>query len=423
MPAEPACEHIDNIEPLEGFEEELQPWTGVDAPLTMRYDTRPSWDVLKSEFGVSETGAAMILDLVSEAGTAGRWTSYSRSKSRYQERSTGQPMWHRRKALSTYDRVIGAVSHLEECDLIDNLIAVHGSPFGTGWQSKMRAKPELVTRVNGLIKAGMPLVLLKPLDTVILRDKNKETMTFKETAKTKAMRRNVEAMNEAFAGMRMEGAFPALAIRIHNESLDRNGRLYLDGGGIQVMKDVKRLQITFDGEAAGEVDFKTMHVTMLYNRVGLLPPRDAYDLQGWPRDLVKVAMLVMLNAPNWASAMLAIARKKKMLLAGITPDKKGAKSQEAQTAAGNLIAAVKKLHKPIHRYFHSGVGAYLMKEESMILDDVMMTMLRRGEVVIPIHDSGLVRVSAVGALEEAMADAAERAGIRGVRLETAYAPS
>ena len=70
------------------------------------------------------------------------------------------------------------------------------------------------------------------------------------------------------------------------------------------MKKELRKRIMIGGEPVVEIDFKTLHPAILYAQADARLPADAYAVDGWPRALVKVALLVLINARNRASARL-----------------------------------------------------------------------------------------------------------------------
>jgi hypothetical protein len=77
-------------------------------------------------------------------------------------------------------------------------------------------------------------------------------------------------------------------------------------------------------------------------------------------------------------------------------------SQEAIRAASKLILAIKKVHRPIAQFFHSGKGLELQRCDSDMAVKVML-LLRMAKIdVLPIHDSFLVPASKADALEEMM---------------------
>lgn len=389
-----------------------EPYAGVDACLGMRFETSAIWPKLQKALSVNEAGAAISLDLYAEALTGGRYTSYSRRKDHYAKHAAGRKRWQKRDALYTFSQILPAVDALENAGLIDHVKALSGT---RNWQSKMRAKPMLVDAVRDLVRNGLTLTAHRPSAGLVLRDAAGEQIAFRETAKTKRIERNLEALNQGFASVRLEGAFPACAVRICNQSLERGGRFYLEGGSIQIRPEEERLRVTWDGEPSGEVDYKTMHVSVLYSDAGIAPPDDAYTIPRFPRSLCKMAVLAVINAPTYYSALGAIAQDDEMGSLAVPG------SDEAKRVAADLIAALKRLHRPIATFFHSGVGAFLMRRESDILEDVMLTMQAKGTIVLPIHDSGLCPVSAVPTLEQVMIESAEKAGLRHVKIETTRA--
>lgn len=391
----------------------LGPYAGADAVLSLRFETRAIWGVLKTVLGVDETACAIALDLYAEALTTGRWTSYSRTKRHYARLAGGREKWQARDALYTADRILPAVNDLEAGGWIEHARALPGS---LGWQSRMRATPALIDAIRGLVRSNrLTMTAYQPSSALVLRNAEGEQIQFRETDETKRMERNVERLNEGFRAIRVEGAFPSCVMRICNESLERGGRFYLEGGSVQVMPEEERLRVTWNGERSGEVDYKTMHPCMLYSDAGVVPPKDCYGIDGYPRDLVKVAVMAVINAPTYGSAMGAIAHNDHMA------DVEVPGSKAAFAVAARLMEDLKKLHRPISSSFHSGAGAFLMRREADILEDVMLTMRKKGEVVLPIHDSGLCRLGAVPTLEEVMVEAAEKAGLKQVRIETTRA--
>jgi hypothetical protein len=76
--------------------------------LSFRWETKDHWPGLRKEFGVTKTGAAMILSLV----TTNDWVTYSR---RWQHYSLPRRY---RNPLYTYRRVVGAADYLAAHNLL-----------------------------------------------------------------------------------------------------------------------------------------------------------------------------------------------------------------------------------------------------------------------------------------------------------------
>jgi hypothetical protein len=372
----------------------------LDTPLSLRWETRRHWLALHHEFGRDETTSAVILALV----TSGEWVSYSRHKPHY-----SVPRRYRSR-LYTYRRIVGAADHLDALGLIEHN---RTAPNQRGWQSSMKATPELIARTRKIISVGPRLEIARPAESIILRDADGALLDYRDTASSMRMRRSLEQLNEAIRRTDISDNLASPLVRIFNRNFRRGGRFYAQSGGWQSMKKEARKQITIAGESVVEIDYKTLHPAILYAKAEAPLPKDCYAIDGWPRPLVKLALLVLINAKNWASARAVIANDDTMAAHAVPG------SQEAIAAAAKLIADVKRVHRPIVWAFHADKGAELMHIDSDLAETVMHLMLRQGVVVLPVHDSFLVPASKAELLEEAMLKAAHEAGF--MALQIAYA--
>jgi len=258
------------------------------------------------------------------------------------------------------------------------------------------ATPELVMRTTQIIAAGAPLVLAKPPEVIILRGADRMAIDYAETRFTRKVRDEMEKINDSISSIQLEGCANASLRRIFNVNFTRGGRMYADGGAWQTMPKLDRLKIRIANEPVVEVDYSTLHPALLYAEVGKYAPADTYLIDGWPRKLTKVALNTLINAPNIHSARLAIANSEPM------EEIAQPGSQEAIRAASKLIHAIKKVHRPIAQFFHSGKGLELQRRDSDMAVKVML-LLRMAKIdVLPIHDSFLVPASKADALEEMM---------------------
>src|SRR5690606_163501 len=112
-------------------------------------------------------------------------------------------------------------------------------------------------------------------------------------------------------------------------------------------------------------------------QTGASLPEDSYAIDGWPRDLVKVGLLILVNAKTMQEARFAIAHHHAMETAAAPG------SQDAFRAADALMAEVKRVHRPIAWAFHSDKGAELMSLDSVMAENVMHIMMMAGIVVLP----------------------------------------
>ena len=124
---------------------------------------------------------------------------------------------------------------------------------------------------------------------------------------------------------------------------------------------------------------------MLYAKEHLEPPDDPYNLdaKGFSREDIKQAFLVLINESERTATKKALAKDR-------------IKNAEA------LLKAIEERHKPISDHFYSGVGLSLQYEDSVLAESVMLRMRDRGVVVLPVHDSFIVRSSYREELEEVM---------------------
>ncbi len=183
------------------------------------------------------------------------------------------------------------------------------------------------------------------------------------------------------------------------------------GSSWQNIKREARKYVSIAGEPVIELDYKTLHPAILYSMVGSPMPSDCYSIDGWPRALVKVALLILINAETKRRALGALIHHDAMEL--VAPKA----SPAAQQAARKLFNAIRALHRPIEQFFASGVGAELMNIDSKIADTVMVNLLRRGILALPVHDSFLVQSSKEHELEAAVMDAAHKFDLMAIQIE------
>lgn len=322
--------------------------------------------------------------------------SYSRSQ-RYYDARQNHP-------LLGFRNILRDVAVLERGGMIDHFRQV---PGGRGWQSAFRATDQLVEVITGLLD-GVVLPLHLPRATIQLRDPSGLPLRVPENRDTRQMSRRVHEINEGLTTLdvRCEGGpnLSASVVRIFNNSMERGGRFYALGTNWQNIKGDLRRQMTLGGEGVVELDFSTLHPSILYAEIGATRPDDCYAIDGWPRPLVKRAVCILINAPTLHSARLAIAHCDEMELPG-------AGEQNLKEIASRLIDDIKRVHAPISRFFHSDAGARLMRLDSEIAERVMLLLHRKNIIALPVHDSFLVAKSHARDLEAAMYEAAAEKGL------------
>lgn len=175
-------------------------------------------------------------------------------------------------------------------------------------------------------------------------------------------------------------------------SLEKGGRFY--GGWWQGLPSLYRPHILIDGYKVAEVDYGTISLRILYAQRGIDIPleQDLYNigLDDWKdkedprRDAIKTYINAALNDEQDYYQL----------------------SEEDQASTGlsheQLKEMVTTAHKPIADLFNSGIGLDTQFIDSQIAEQVMLRMADEGQVVLPIHDSFIVRLGYEYRLREVM---------------------
>lgn len=163
--------------------------------------------------------------------------------------------------------------------------------------------------------------------------------------------------------------------------LSKHGRFY--NGWWQSVPSIYRQHITIDGYKTSEVDYSNMSLRIVYALRGI--ERDIYD------DLYDIGL------DNWLGADDPRRKLIKVFINALMNDEKGTyrlKKSELRTLGlthNELLHLVLETHAPIANQLTAGVGMRATHIDSQIAELVMKTMKSDGIVVLPIHDSFIVR--------------------------------
>jgi hypothetical protein len=262
-----------------------------------------------------------------------------------------------------------------------------------------------------------PLARQRKRAFIQLRDEQGQLIDYNDTERTDRMRRHLEEINEAFSGIELRlpahigerrGDFLVIndsyvnlsqktLWRIFNGDWKRGGRFY--GPGFQSLPKELRSQLTINGEPVTEPDYPAHHLRILYALAGLSlhPEQDPYAVDGYDRNIVKRAMLILINARTPRQAMRAITHH-----LDLAPDD-----------ANRLLNELKQKHKSVESYFHSGEGCRLQRLDSDMTERILLGLfIRQGVSVLPIHDSFVVPQKYEDATVEQMEEAFETVILR-----------
>lgn len=254
-------------------------------------------------------------------------------------------------------------------------------------------------------------------DFICLRGENKDELPLPEPAKHLYSR--VSKVNSFLQNSRIlldNKRLKFVLRRVFKYSLELGGRFYTLGGfPYQTIKKEHRKLITIDGYPTKEVDFKAMHLNMLYAWAGIKLEQDPYVIEGLERDVVKALVLRFVNSENLGGFKSAVTKSAKpefkhkmdcpIERAKIHPDSRksfieglpdGITGEEAH---GYLASAYADIREYIAQ---ENIGLRLQNTDSRIMDVILVELCERGIVALPIHDSVIVKENDVPTAMEVM---------------------
>ncbi len=312
----------------------------------------------------------------------GRRVSYSRRPEFYSEKQR----YH--GTAFSYRTIPPMVDLLAQRGLVEKWTS---SNCHRGTQSQFWATDKLLE-----LWAGAPIVYGQ-LDPILRKDKNKNLVSYTDTAFTIQRRKAVQEQNEALTSYSLELACegvtsteryfvidghyyrrdqPGMRSIFIRDSWRKGGRNY---HWVQNIPRPYRPQMTLNGEPVAQPDFSRMHAGMLYDEIGKPLSRgdDAYDIPGFDRSDVKLAFNVLINARNRRSAYHA--------LMDMDPEDWDLSGYETN----RLFDAIELRHPAIARYLHSDCGVGLQFEDSEIMMGILNSCRKAGIAAFPIHDAVL----------------------------------
>ena len=337
----------------------------------------------------------------------------SKNKSKYQKNSRYD------KIHLTYDYLIRVINDLRDLEYLTEKPGFKYPVSGIGYSTRIRATEKLIEKiltpeygVDELVKTRGSIAIVQEnenRETIRLKDTNKNLVEYEDDENTFSMRTRLDLINNKLLSARItlditDEQAEALYQRLNNNqdeerspvdftnvklyrvfnngSWQQGGRFY--GGWWQNLPKEYRKYIDINHKPTVELDYSGHHIRILYANEGLDPPDEPYDLTEFDREDQKQAILTMLNADNKQEALKAMANK-------------GIKN------AQGLANALAVRYAPIQAHFYTGAGRGLMYQDSIIAEKVMLIMIERsGAVVLPVHDSFIVRNTYANELEEIM---------------------
>ena len=368
------------------YDESLEPFApefrlGRDLPLSFHVRTEPSaitaLALPAARSPRHDDARNAVLTEAKLAYERNSWVSFSRRPAWYvgRDRYCG--------ASYGYNPILRAVADGVKAGLLEEERA---SPRTRGRQSRFRATPLLHALIT---KAPVRSQLH---EVIWLRDERRRLANYADTALTRCMRKEIEALNTIMAEIEVDLAGPDVqrvgsyliasgayllpaAPRVHRvfnrSSFDKGGRLY---GWWQSLSAADRGYILLNGQPVLEPDYAQIHAQIIYALKGISLIGDAYETGEFPRAWGKKAFNIGINAKNKLGAIAAISKELKI----------------TRRNASQLLGAVMAKHQQVSDIFCSDAGVSLMKIDGDITLRAVQHCQAQGIAVLPVHDSLIV---------------------------------
>ena len=371
--------------------------------LNLKVSKAVSNSVRSHSFRDKECLSSVISNLIT-CGDGDRVILYSRETGG----TTYTYRWNK-KGISNY-RVVKAIDYLESIGLIFNQVSSAYQMLDD--YKKMSLCYPTADFIN-LFCTGKDVVKKARQDqidaypVVILRDKEKNDMPFRETAEVRDYIASMQLLNKSnnlFTVLHNGLAIDTEYKRIFNEgSFIYNGRMYSNNiMGIENRTSKDRLKLLIDNMPVAEVDYNGLHIRLLadlHNET--IPDGDVYYLM-LPEDkrtvvnrkVIKQCTVNMLNVSSPMAAMITFRKPLEDF-----PDNTIGSPKEILEHIYSVLGELSR--DALYKDF---IGMKLCNIESRILSRVCSSFVELGLPVFPIHDSALVRQCDAELLACMMAD-------------------
>lgn len=347
--------------------------------------------------------------------------NYSKSAQRY------------RREFQNYRTVANVINEMLEYGYIDFVKGYKDIESDKRVPSKIKAKEGLGRILTQIIQYDM-FQEIRPNESIILRDKDKKDIDYRDTELIKKMRQELNKYNDlrenskiviqdlpysdflsyktdiqpfAKVSLRDLPKRKTYDIEIKNTYLSRifNNKSFKHGGryyrGVEsVLPEEVRKYITIDDRQTCELDYSGLHIRMTYNIMGFKIESDPYtvssDQKSHMRDFYKIISLIMLNSVN-----------EKKALKGIVNEYRGSnywryvpnlKHDTLRPYCNAFIEA----HKEIRSKFYKGLGIKFQNIDSNISSRIIKHFTDKNILVLCIHDSFIINSQYKDELKELM---------------------
>jgi hypothetical protein len=380
----------------------LRPDIHVAAEFTTRLGLAPAREGTRAAIGCIVANSLVA----SWQGNAG-WVFYSRCNSYFASVRQLAPPWYTRRAIVAAVDLLVAGGFLEERRTAPSPMANH--------RSRLCATPKLIAAaatmtLSDLRRVEAPRVVFRSRDNREFLDPRK-VLSGPELIELNQLARDVDEQNRSLSefsidldhdglqrsstGLIRVGEFcinprQRTSYRVFNGDLQHGGRWY--GPWWQGVPAWARAAIIIDGKPTVEVDFAACQVRLMFAHLGLSDPLDGqirhadpsfdlYRIEGVERVVIKLALLIMINAKDRRSARAALAAN---LKASAATD--GERANALQDAS-RILGAVQDNFTALQSLWFTGIGLRMQRLDSDICAVVQQRMRAQGLPVLSIHDA------------------------------------
>ncbi len=163
--------------------------------------------------------------------------------------------------------------------------------------------------------------------------------------------------------------------KFNNGSFDQGGRLY--GGWWQNILSDYRKKIIIGGKPTVELDYSAYVFHMLYHQRGI-------QCEGYPYTLDSISADEKPRIKKLAQILINGSKKDR--------DKKADEPFNSDYTNGQVLKMLEERHAPIADAFYSGAGIFLQRKDSDIALSIILSLMKKGIVALPVHDSFIVAV-------------------------------
>lgn len=277
---------------------------------------------------------------------------------------------------------------------------------------------------------------------VVVKDrKSKEEIDVEYSEKLERMIQEMNSYNESLSEASIEFMGKPVALveykRSFTQDLFHGGRLFVHGGGIQLLPQEYRLEfLTFSGEPVVELDYSSNHPNIIYEWLTQERP-EIFEILGKEfkpyaadlsfveldnlaiarqktrtgnsgydpvRNIAKLALLLCINCKGIGKTISTLQNE-------IFKDSKKKDDSErlfiglVNPNCKKIVEAIAEHNHIISAYFYDDQGIKLQNVDSEIALRVIDFMVQNGETVLCYHDSFICRKGAKDLLNASMKEA------------------